>query len=429
MTHAPAPTSLIPHAPAGEANEPTAKTEYSVAEFFAGIGLARLGLEGANRGFKVTWANDLEESKQRMYLGHFGQGDKDHYKVKDIKDVAGDISAANLPRNLDLVWASFPCTDLSLAGGREGLAGKASGTFWHLTDILDQLVGDERPRVVALENVNGFATSDGGKDIKAAVRKLNELDYSVDVITLDARRWVPQSRPRLFLVASREEPMGLDEERNTELRPNWLNSVLDDPGLRTHRKRLNPPPPLLTGGWTDLVDDDSAEGVEWWDEQRTTKFVGELSDFQAKRSREIAVAGKKIYRTAYRRTRGGVPAWEIRADDIAGCLRTAGGGSSKQAVVCIRKDQPLKVRWMTAREYAKLMGAPEYTLPESRNQSIMGFGDAVCVDAVRWLAENYLEPLLSGRILPPKTEESPELPEAVAVREAAEVRVRETVYA
>lgn len=400
MNLAPASTSLIPHSPGDKDKASTDKAEYAVAEFFAGIGLARLGLETAERGFKVAWANDLEEGKHSVYLGHFGQDAARHYKVEDIRKVAEDIDAAGLPRNLDLAWASFPCTDLSLAGGREGLAGRASGTFWNFTDVLEQL-GDDKPRVVALENVNGFATSDGGKDIKAAVRKLNDLGYSVDAITLDARRWVPQSRPRLFLIASLEQPLLRDEDRDTELRPNWLNAVLDAPGLRTHRALLPAPPSLLTKGWSDLVDDDSAEGVEWWDEDRTAKFTAELSKIQQKRKLEIAVAGKTVYRTAYRRTRGGVPAWEIRADDIAGCLRTAGGGSSKQAVVRIMKNQPLKVRWMTAREYAKLMGAPEYTLPESRNQSIMGFGDAVCVDAVRWLAESYLEPLLSGRMLSP----------------------------
>ncbi|MFJ9395942.1 DNA cytosine methyltransferase [Streptomyces californicus] len=409
MTLAPAPIPLFTLAPAGEANSPAAEPEYAVAEFFAGIGLARLGLESADRGFKVTWANDLEANKQSTYLGHFGQDDAKHYKVLNIKDVAADIVAAGVPRNLDLAWASFPCTDLSLAGGREGLAGKASGTFWNLMEIL-RCLGADKPRVVALENVNGFATSHAGEDIRAAVRKLNELGYSVDVITLDARRWVPQSRPRLFIVASLVQPLDRDEARSTELRPKWVDAVLDAPGLVTHRALLPSPPPLLTSGWTNIVDADSAEGVEWWDKERTAKFMAELSDVQRQRVRDIAVTGKVIYRTAYRRTRDGIPAWEIRADDVAGCLRTAGGGSSKQAVVRITKNRQPRVRWMTAREYAKLMGAPNYKLPESRNQSIMGFGDAVCVDAVRWLAEHYLEPLLSGAMLPSAEERAIEFP-------------------
>ena len=65
---------------------------------------------------------------------------------------------------------------------------------------------DDRPSVVALENVVGLATSHGGEDLSAAIAELNRLGYSVDVLTLDARRCVPQSRPRLFLVGAMEPP-------------------------------------------------------------------------------------------------------------------------------------------------------------------------------------------------------------------------------
>ena len=53
----------------------------------------------------------------------------------------------------------------------------------------------------------------------------------------------------------------------------------------------------------------------------------------------------------------------------------------------------VQVRWMTPREYAALMGAPDYNLENlRRNQALFGFGDAVCVDAVAWVAEHYLRP-------------------------------------
>lgn len=102
------------------------------------------------------------------------------------------------------------------------------------------------------------------------------------------------------------------------------------------------------------------------------------------------------YATAYRRTRQGKAVWEIRGDNIAGCLRTARGGSSKQAVVDTTTGK-LRIRWMTAREYARLQGAPDFSLEGvSEVQAIFGFGDAVCVPAVGWIAQNYLAPLLSG---------------------------------
>jgi DNA (cytosine-5)-methyltransferase 1 len=395
-------SSLSPRSPDASETKPQSAepaVALPVAEFFAGIGLARKGLEDAKVGFKVVWANDLDEGKQKTYLGHFDSDPAGHYQLEDIRDVAKDVDKFAVPRDLKLAWASFPCTDLSLAGGREGLKGKHSVTFWHFTDVLSAL-GDDMPRVVALENVNGFATSHGGKDIKVAVRRLNKLGYVVDIVTLDARRFVPQSRPRLFLIASKDEVLDKDASRDTALRPRWLDAVLDDPALRTQRARIPAPPELLTAGWSKVVDDDADPSVEWWDAQRTQKFESQLSQVQLDRVAELQQTGRVEYRTAYRRTREGKPAWEIRADDIAGCLRTAGGGSSKQAVVRLEKDK-LSVRWMTASEYAKLMGADGYVLPEGSSQTIMGFGDAVCVDAVKWLAQNYLKPLISGALLKP----------------------------
>jgi DNA (cytosine-5)-methyltransferase 1 len=355
-----------------------------VAEFFAGIGLVRLGLERA--GFDIAWANDIEVDKQQMYAQHFGDGGI-HFALGDI----GEIKAGDLPMSLSLAWASFPCTDLSLAGWRAGLIGKSSATFWHFTRLMRDL-GSDRPPVVALENVVGLATSHGGNDLAAVVRELNNLGYSVDVLTLDARRFAPQSRPRLFLVGA-QNPPDANPAPDSELRPDWLQAVYGDSTLRTHRAELPVPPPPLTSGLSALVERIDYRDARWWDEARTDRFVSSLSLIQAERLDALRTARKISYRTAYRRTRHGIAVWEIRPDDISGCLRTARGGSSKQALVEAGNGS-IRIRWMTPREYARLMGAGEYKLHGlRRNQALFGFGDAVCVPVVRWLAENYLMPL------------------------------------
>lgn len=355
----------------------------SVAEFFCGIGLARLGLESAGVG--VAWANDFDADKAKMYRTHFGEDS--HFREGDIAKISGD----DVP-DVDIAWSSFPCTDLSLAGNRLGLGGAASGTFWQFTRILEEM-GDRKPPVLAIENVNGFATSHGGDDLAAAIAALNGLGYSIDVLTLDARRFVPQSRPRLFMVGALDAPDDVVEP-NSELRPDWLQHSFANPNLQTHRAALPTPPPPLMTGLTQVVD----RTGDWWDEDRIAAFIGSLSPTQADRIVTLKRAKKVSYRTAYRRTRRGVAVWEVRADDIAGCLRTARGGSSKQAVVRVGNGT-VKVRWMTPTEYARLMGAGTYNLTGARpNQVLFGFGDAVCVPAVEWLAENYLVPLARGTL-------------------------------
>jgi DNA (cytosine-5)-methyltransferase 1 len=358
--------------------------------FFAGIGLARMGLEEA--GFEVRWSNDIDPDKQAMYLGHFRRLRGHTFVRRDVRDVKGD----DMPDGLTLAWASFPCIDLSLAGSRRGLKGKSSGTFWYFSDVIDQM-RDRRPPVVVLENVVGPATSHGGEDLTAAIAELNRLDYSVDVLTIDARRFVPQSRPRLFVVGTMEPPAG-EPKPYDELRPDWPQAPFYNPALRTHRAGLPAPPALLTTGLAELVERIPAGDERWWDDQRTAAFLGSLSERQAARLKALRESRAVSHRTAYRRTRGGVPMWEIRSDDMSGCLRTARGGSSKQALVKAGGES-VRVRWMTPREYTRLMGARGYRLSGlRRNQALFGFGDAVCVLAVAWLAEHYLMPLVNGEM-------------------------------
>ncbi|NRD27742.1 DNA cytosine methyltransferase [Frigoribacterium sp. VKM Ac-2836] len=362
-----------------------------VLEFFAGIGLARMGLESA--GFQVTWANDYEPDKQALYAGHFKDDSEDHnFVLGDIAKVKGD----SLPKDATLAWGSSPCTDLSLAGSRGGIRTGESNAFWHYIRLLDELK-DGRPEVAVLENVVGLATSHGGDDLAAAVRAFNDLGYSVDVLALDARRFIPQSRPRLFLVGALNPPKTTDSG-HSELRPDWLQAVYGDPTLRTHRAVLPAPPAPLLTGLGDLVEDMSADDDRWWDETRTGLFTASLSPMQLDRIVEMRSSPGTKFRTAYRRTRKGIAVWEVRPDDISGCLRTARGGSSKQAVVRLG-DGGLQVRWMTPLEYARLMGAGDYNLSGARtNQALFAFGDAVAVPAVAWLSENYLMPLIRGTL-------------------------------
>lgn len=362
-----------------------------VMEFFAGVGLARIGLERA--GFRVTWANDYEPDKHAMYTAHFRDEELGSDHVFDLGDVF-KIDQSALPTDAAVAWGSSPCTDLSLAGTRGGIRSGESNAFWGYIKALDEL-GDARPPVAVLENVVGLATSHGGDDLAAAIRAFNDLGYSVDVLAIDARRFIPQSRPRLFLVGAKNPPTDTSTP-NPELRPDYVSWVFADDTLRTHRAELPVPPAALTTGLDSFIETMPVADERWWDATRTDSFLKSLSPIQKERIATLRRASGVTYRTAYRRTRNGVATWEVRPDDIAGCLRTARGGSSKQAVVKIGNKR-IQVRWMTPLEYARLMGAGDYNLEGARtNQALFAFGDAVAVPAVTWLGEHYLMPLASG---------------------------------
>jgi DNA (cytosine-5)-methyltransferase 1 len=357
----------------------------AVAEFFAGVGLVRLALE--RHGCRVVFANDVDETKRRIYAANFGA---DEYRLCDVRTLRGD----DVP-DVDVATASFPCTDLSLAGTRKGLAGEQSGTVWEFFRILHQM-GPRRPRVVMLENVPGFVTSHGGLDLQSALVALNDMGYRCDLLTLDARWFVPQSRARVFVVATTSPVPCASPSGDERLRPAWIREFLRvRPGISTMAADL-PPPPTSRVGIDRVVERPPPDHESWWRADRVKRFLDSLSPLQTNRLRARVNAKHLAWSTAYRRTREGRPVWEIRADDVAGCLRTTRGGSSKQAVVEMGRGA-VRVRWMTAREYARLMGADTLRFGDAtESQARFALGDAVCVPAVAWLAEHYLVPLARG---------------------------------
>ena len=353
-----------------------------VAEFFAGVGLVRMALEEA--GFRVVFANDVSARKREMYKLNFGGDD---FVLADIRAIQG----GDVP-DIEAATASFPCTDLSLAGGRAGLRGSESGLLAEFLRVLEEM-GERRPGAVLLENVSGFATSNGGADLLATLEALNKLGYYCDVAALDARRFVPQSRPRLFVIAGLDPPAAAlaTHEEAPGLRPAWASRLLASNGyLRTFSLPVPPLPERAADTLDDVVEAVAPADGSWWNEERTAAFVSSLSRINIDRAAMLRGSLGLAHATAYRRTRAGKAVWEIRGDNISGCLRTTRGGSSKQALVEGGGGE-LRVRWMTAREYARLQGAPEFEWGAASDlQARFALGDAVCVPAVAWLARHFL---------------------------------------
>ena len=364
------------------------KPKLRAAEFFAGVGLVRKALECS--GFEIVFANDISRHKYDVYSLNF---DSSCYLVGDIAFLKG----AQIP-DIDLATAGFPCTDLSLAGLRQGLNGKQSGTVTEFIRILNEM-DSRRPAGVMIENVPGFATSRRGDDLNSIIKSLNGLGYVCDILEIDARRFVPQSRSRLFILGSLNPHFGIPGWVKSELRPPWIRDfVLRYPELAFASTGFPDPPAIDAGGTLDsVIEPLSSDDPLWWDESRRRRFEASLSASNLYRLSTMCNGDQLAWATAYRRTRKSRPVWEIRGDRISGCLRTGSGGSSRQAVVEAGSGQ-FRVRWMTGREYARLQGAEDLNLkgvPESKAR--FALGDAVCVPVVKWLAENCLPKLVADK--------------------------------
>ena len=249
-----------------------------------------------------------------------------------------------------------------------------------------------------LENVPGFVTSNRGADLKWTLFYLNKLGYLCDLILADARWFVPQSRPRLFIIGALGAATTIATPEVNRLRPSSVIRFIEANRDLSWQFTDIPEPPTGDYSLSEYVQHIPATDDMWWDVSRLGNFLASLSPLQSERLEILRKAPETHVSTAYRRTRQGKPTWEIRKDEISGCLRTSRGGSSKQALVEAGQGN-VRVRWMTALEYARLQGAPYFSFySDSANQARFDFGDAVCVPVVEWITLNLLKPKIRHKL-------------------------------
>jgi DNA (cytosine-5)-methyltransferase 1 len=365
-------------------------------EFFAGGGMVRAGLSS---GWDCLFANDFDHKKSKVYRRNWRDS---VLRTADIRT----LSLQDIPNRADLAWASFPCQDLSLAGGGAGLKGDRSGTFWPFWSLMKKLIADDRaPRIIALENVCGTLTSHDGKDFAAICATFDEVNYSFGAVVIDAALFVPQSRPRLFIIGVRNDvtiPAALRLEKPSPL---WHSRGLLTAYEKTATKFLHtwiwwalPSPPRRNQSFSDLIIDGPSD-VNWHTPAETRALLQKMSDVNLAKVEAAKKARRRIVGTIYKRTRHDengfkVQRAEVRFDDVAGCLRTPAGGSSRQLILVV-EGQKVRSRLVSGRETARLMGLDdEYKLPENYNEAYHLTGDGVVVPVVRHLAEHIFEPIL-----------------------------------
>lgn len=370
----------------------------SFYEFFAGGGMARAGL---GSDWTCLFANDFDAKKGFAYQANWGTGGE--LTVGDIRA----LEASTMPGRPDLVWGSFPCQDLSLAGAGRGLAGERSGAFYPFWDIVRGLAAEGRaPAVVAVENVCGTLTSHRGEDFKAICRTYAEAGYRYGALVINADLFVPQSRPRLFVVGVRADieiaPELLSPEPIGPFHTRALTrAVAALPAeVREHLVWWNvPTPERRAETFADLIEE-APDSVSWHNQAETKRLLDMMSPVNLAKVEAARRAGRRMVGGVYRRTRvdetgAKVQRAEVRFDDVAGCLRTPAGGSSRQIILVVDGHR-IRSRLISARETARLMGLSDaYVLPAKYNDAYHLTGDGVAAPVVRHLAQHVFEPVIA----------------------------------
>jgi DNA (cytosine-5)-methyltransferase 1 len=131
----------------------------------------------------------------------------------------------------------------------------------------------------------------------------------------------------------------------------------------------------------------------WHTREQTRALLAMMSPLNRAKVEAARESGRLSVGTIYKRTRQGVQRAEVRFDGISGCLRTPGGGSSRQTILLV-EGSSIRSRLLSPREAARLMGLDDtYKLPVRYNEAYMLAGDGLVVPAVAHVARHVIEPV------------------------------------
>lgn len=173
---------------------------------------------GMLSGIVPVWSSEIEPfpiavtTKRLPFVKHLGDINK--------------INGAEI-EPVDIITFGSPCTDLSVAGKRQGLNAERSGLFFQAVRIIKEMrcaTNGKYPRFAVWENVAGAFSSGDGEDFQCVLEELCKVkdpdisvpkpakwekageivaeNFSLAYRTVDAQYWgVPQRRMRIYLVA------------------------------------------------------------------------------------------------------------------------------------------------------------------------------------------------------------------------------------
>jgi DNA (cytosine-5)-methyltransferase 1 len=174
---------------------------FTCASLFAGMGGLCIGMERA--GFKTLWANEFNEDCLKVYKMNF----------PDTKLIPGDIRKISVKKHglepVDVLHGGFPCQSFSGAGNRLGFEDERGMLFFEITRLIEEF-GDDKPKVLVLENAPNLMIGANGDWIEQILIKLQLCGYWVskfNCVLVDAMKncGLPQRRERLFIIATSQD--------------------------------------------------------------------------------------------------------------------------------------------------------------------------------------------------------------------------------
>lgn len=332
-------------------------------DLFAGVGGFRLALEST--GMECVFTSEWDKYAQKTYSDNHGREQVIHGDIRAI-------NAKEIPDH-DVLAAGFPCQPFSLAGvskknslGRgHGFLDETQGTlFFNIAEILRV----KKPSAFILENVKNLTSHDKGRTFEVIKKVLTEdLGYQIQFRVLDAAKFVPQHRERIFIVGHSESIEDFDFERVLGRAPTVK------PNLRTILQDYTPGPNLDERRYSNRDGLGASE-----------KYI--LSDKLWK----YLVGYAEKHRAA-----GNGFGYSLASLDKQ--TRTLSARYHKDgSEILIPRGDGQNPRRLTPRECARLMGYPDtFKIEVSDTQAYKQFGNSVAVPLVTAVAQELAD-LMTG---------------------------------
>lgn len=173
-------------------------------ELFAGIGAQAAALRNIGADFEHYRVCEFDKYAVKSYNAVHGT----NFKTSDIRDLhAEDLGIVETDKYTYIMTYSFPCTDLSLAGKREGMqkgSGTRSGLLWEVERLLTECKnrGGHLPQILLMENVPQVHGTGNKEDFDDWCNFLLALGYNNKWQDLNAKDYgIPQNRDRTFMLS------------------------------------------------------------------------------------------------------------------------------------------------------------------------------------------------------------------------------------
>ncbi|RRR77127.1 MAG: DNA (cytosine-5-)-methyltransferase [Candidatus Viridilinea halotolerans] len=323
---------------------------FSFAEFCAGIGGFRLGLE--KLGWNCVFSCEIDPQCEHTYRDNFGHT----FHAYDI----ADICMGGMPA-FDVLCAGFPCQPFSIAGKRLGYKDNRGNVLFYLIEIIKFA----RPSIVFLENVTNFMSHDHGITFQLLKEELAQAGYSTYFTLLDSSFFgVPQQRKRIYIVAFQES---FNNKSFVFTKKRTKSTIF------RHFIKHNDYSIPISEKWQEYID------------LYTGKKTLDQMTFPVPKTRQALErinAGANLDDCVFQLRSSGIRACSIDAPLPTLAVSHSGGG----AMIPVYSGER---RHLNIAEMKRIMGFPDaYSFPVARTHAIKQLSNAVCPPVIESIGED-----------------------------------------